>query len=134
MKTILKHITSYLLVLLVLVATTNMSVTKMTCFLSGNVVYGLQEMEDCSFRQKEANSFQKKCCDFDKITLDYRYDTTLQETFSIINTFICSVPVVFKYGFQFSGIFQEVNYCTNTSPPQSFSGIDLLKFIQIFRL
>ena len=131
MKTILKHITSYLLVLLVLVATTNMSVTKMTCFLSGNVVYSLQEMEDCSLTEGE-NSIQGRCCDFDKITLNYDYNTLVKTPQSSINDIVSIIEMCVNNGFNTFVATHLINFYTNSSPP--LSGIDLLKIIQIFRL
>lgn len=131
MTSILKHITSYLLVLLVLVSTTNMSVTKMTCFLSGNVVYSLQEMEDCNPAEGE-NSIQNRCCDFDKITLNYDYETVVKTTQSSSTNFVGIIETFVNNGFENFVATHFINFYTNSSPP--LSGIDLLRFIQVFRL
>lgn len=131
MLNVLKHITAYFLVLLMLVASVNVSVTKMTCLLSGKVKYSLEKMEDCA-PVKGNNTISKKCCDFDKITLDYDYDTVVKVTSFDALTFLVVFTKVLVTEFDGVSSSNLVNFYSNSSPP--LGGYSLLKLIQVFRL
>lgn len=131
MLNVLKHITAYFLVLLMLVASVNVSVTKMTCLLSGKVKYSLEKMEDCA-PVKGNNTISKKCCDFDKITLDYDYETVVKVTSFDTLTFLVVFTKVLVTEFDGVSSSNLVNFYSNSSPP--LGGYSLLKLIQVFRL
>lgn len=131
MLKILKHITAYFMVLLILTASVNVSITKMTCLLSGKVKYSLEKMEDCA-PVKGNNTISKKCCDFDKVTLDYNYNTLIKITsFDALSFFVVFTKNLTT---DFIKIISSdlVNFYSNSSPP--LGGYDLLKLIQVFRL
>lgn len=127
----LKHIIAYFLVLLILTASVNVSVNKMTCLLSGKVKYSLEKMEDCS-PVKGDNTISNKCCDFDKIALDYDYDTVVKVTSFDASSFLVVFTKVLVTEFDRVSSSSIVNFYSNSSPP--LGGYDLLKLIQVFRL
>ena len=131
MLKILKHITAYFMVLLILTASVNVSITKMTCLLSGKVKYSLEKMESC-MPTEGCESIQEKCCDFDKVTLDYNYNTLIKITsFDALSFFVVFTKNLTT---DFIKIISSdlVNFYSNSSPP--LGGYDLLKLIQVFRL
>ncbi|MGE0562478.1 MAG: hypothetical protein AB7O47_11710 [Flavobacteriales bacterium] len=131
MLKVLKYITAYFLVLLILIASVNISVTKMTCLLSGKVKYSLEKIEDCSSAKGE-NTISNKCCDFDKITLDYDYDTLVKVTSFESLSFLAIFTKTISIGFGRIILPNLIDFYSNSSPP--IGGYDLLKRIQVFRL
>ncbi|MCB9361212.1 MAG: hypothetical protein H6587_12305 [Flavobacteriales bacterium] len=131
MKLFLKHITSYLMIAVVLVATLQWSVTKMTCLMTGKVVYSIEDIDDCK-PVKEGCNVDDVCCDFHKITFNHNIETVSSvANFSFINLDLITVEIpqlieLIK--------FKEttLNFFHNLPPP--LSGIALLKTIQVFRL
>ena len=117
--------------LLILIASINVSITKMTCLLSGKVKYSLEKMENC-MPTEGCESIQEKCCDFNKITLDYDYNSIINVSSFDLSSFVF---VVFKAVITEVELFNPLSlvcFYTNSSPP--LGGYDLLKFIQVFRL
>ena len=131
MKTIIKYIASYFLIAIVLVSTLQLSVTKMTCLMTGKVVYSIEDIDDCKPVKKGCN-VDDICCDFHKITFDHNIETLSSiADFSFINLDLISVEIP-----QLISLikFKEasLNFFHNLPPP--LSGIALLKTIQVFRL
>lgn len=131
LRAILKHITSFLLITIVLVSTLQLSVTKMTCLMTGKVVYSIEDIDDCKPVKKGCN-VDDICCDFHKITFDHNIETLSSiADFSFINLDLISVEIP-----QLISLikFKEasLNFFHNLPPP--LSGIALLKTIQVFRL
>lgn len=127
----LKHITAYFLVLLILTASVNVSINKMTCLMNGKIKYSLEKIEDCA-PTTGCNNISKNCCDFDKITLNYSYNSIVKlNTYEYLNSFVTIVNLP-QIDIDFSNTFSLVNFYANSSPP--LSGFDLLKLIQVFRL
>ena len=130
-KVMFKHISSYILVIVVLVATLQLSVTKMTCLMTGKIVYSVEDINDCKPVKKGCN-VDDVCCDFHKITLDHSIQTfTSIEDFSFLNIDLAM--------FDMPQFVTEVNlnkaclYFFHDLPPP-LSGISLLKTLQVFRL
>lgn len=119
------------MVLLILTASVNVSVNKMTCLLSGKVKYSLEKMEDCS-PVKGDNTISNKCCDFNKIILDYDYDTLVKVTSFESISFLAIITKAITFGFDKILTSSLVDFYSNSSPP--IGGYDLLKLIQVFRL
>ena len=130
MKIILKHITSYLMIAVVLVATLQLSVTKMTCLMTGKIVYSIEDIEDCKPVKKGCN-VDDVCCDFHKVTFDHSIETIPSiAVFSFINFDLVAVeiPQIGLIKLKESAL----NFFHNLPPP--LGGIELLKTIQVFRL
>jgi hypothetical protein len=131
MKLIFKHITSYLMIAVVLVATLQLSVTKMTCLMTGKIVYSIEDIDDCK-PVKEGCNVDDVCCDFHKITFNHNIQTVSTATnFSFLNLDIVTIEIPQLLTFI---KFKEspLNFFHNLPPP--LSGIALLKTIQVFRL
>ena len=131
MQKVAKHITGFLMALVILTASLQVSISKMTCYVAGETQYSVNEFEECS--PKSTNGINKKCCDFDKITFDYNVNSTVN-TYDIkldkIATLIFEeLPQMVKISILNKPF---LNYFHNLPPP--LSGIDLLKSIQVFRL
>lgn len=132
MKKRILHITSLLMVVVILTATLQVSLTKMTCLMSGKVVYSLTDAENCAPIQAGDN-VGKKCCDFHKITFDYN-------TLSTISDFDCHLLKITTFmevylPKQFFAKLKSTPLLTffhNLPPP--LSGMDLLKTIEVYRL
>jgi len=118
-------------VAVVLVATLQLSVTKMTCLLTGKIVYSVEDIDDCKPVKKGCN-VDDVCCDFHKITLDHNIQTyTSIDDFSFFNIDI----VVFDVPqFITEVIIEEASLYFFHDLPPPLSGINLLKTIQVFRL
>jgi len=119
------------MVLLILTASVNVSVNKMTCLLSGKVKYSLEKLEDCSPAKGE-NTISNKCCDFNKIILDYDYETLVKVTSFESISFLAIITKAITFGFDKILTSSLVDFYSNSSPP--IGGYDLLKLIQVFRL
>ena len=126
-----KHITGFLMALVILFASLQVSVSKMTCYIANDTFYSLGEFEDCTPPNK--GDLSKKCCDFDKITFNYNVNTTVH--FQDINLskmallVVNELPQAIKLPVLKLTFF---NFFHNLLPP--LSGYDLLKVIQVFRL
>lgn len=131
MKTIFKHISTYFLVLLVLGSSTNISLNKMECLLTGKVVYSFEEIEDCS-PKKEGNSITQRCCDFYNATLDFDYQTVVKQISFGVDLIDLPFLVSFVSELENPLVVSFAYFYSNSSPPPS--GYQLLKFIQVFRL
>jgi hypothetical protein len=131
LRAILKHITSFLLIAIVLVSSLQLSVTKMTCLMTGKVLFSVEDLEDCNPSKKDG-SITTKCCDFHKITFDNNINSFSSITdFSFINLDLIAVqipPLIELIKFNEASI----SFFHNLPPP--LSGIALLKTIQVFRL
>lgn len=131
MQNIIKHITSYFLVLLILAVSMNINVNKMTCLLSGKIKYSLEKIEDCS-PVKDGNTVSRKCCDFDSISFDYDVETVVKANSFNISQVFTAIVCFATLNIDCCENSFLVNFYSNSSPP--ISGYDLLKLIQVFRL
>lgn len=131
MKKTIKHIIGFLMALLVLFASLQVSVSKMTCYVANDTFYSLSEFEDCTPSNKE--DLSKKCCDFDKVTFNYHVNSTVNSydinISKIALLVVDELPQVIK-----APVLKHsfLNFFHNLPPP--LSGFDLLKVIQVFRL
>ncbi len=132
MKKLFTHIVSYLMVLVILVATLQLSVTKMTCLMSGKIVYSLEKMDDCA-PVKKGCTVEERCCDFHIITFDYHTISILSsfdfEIIKTVVTWIYIAPIVLD-----EPVIQTSFHYFHNLPPPLLSGLQLLKFIQVYRL
>lgn len=131
MKQVVNKIFSLLLVVIVLSATMQFSITKMTCLMTGKIVFSISDIEDCKPVKKGCN-VDDVCCDFHKITFNHSI-----ESFS--STFISYIsPILFVTSSFREPKIVECFQCQidvfNNLPPPLLSGIELLKAIQVFRL
>lgn len=130
MKTLLKYIISFSMILLLLVSTLQFSLYKMECLMSGNTKISLTDFEDCNKSTKEG-SISQKCCDFNEATFDFDYDSKINpdeiKNFNV-STLILNLPYINIKPVLAKADF---NFHTNLPPP---SGYDLLKVVQVFRL
>lgn len=132
MSKLLKHIASYLMVAVILTATLQVSVTKMTCLMSGKVVFSVTDIEDCA-PTKKGCGIADKCCDFHKITFDYNTNSTLNSVdFNFVKAADVLVTNLPKYSIEEVTLQPHFNYFHNLPPP--LSGMALLKTIQVYRL
>lgn len=131
LRTIVKHITNFLLIAVVLVSTLHMSVTKMTCLMTGKVVYSIEDIQDCKPVKKGCN-VDDICCDFHKITFDHSIETVS----SVVNFSFVNLDLITVETPQLMELIKlketSLNFFHNLPPP--LSGIALLKSIQVFRL
>jgi len=120
------------MVVVILTATLQVSITKMTCLMSGKVVFSVTDIEDCA-PVKKGCGVADKCCDFHKITFDYNTNSTLNsidfDFVKVVDIFITNLP---KYATEEVVLKSKFNYFHNLPPP--LSGIALLKSIQVYRL
>ena len=118
------------MVVVLLTSTIGISINKMECLKSGITKFSLSEFEDCNPSQ-EPCSYEERCCDFHKITLDLEYESTVKAEWFQLS----AVPSdIFNLSLSLESIFQvrsDYNFYTNLPPP---SGFDLLKIVQVFRL
>ncbi len=131
MQKVAKHIIGFLMALVILTASLQVSISKMTCYVANDTFYSLSKFEDC--KPKSNCELSNKCCDFDKIIFDYNvnstvnaYDIKLSKIASLIFEElpqVVKIPVLNK---------PFLNYFHHLPPP--LSGYDLLKVIQVFRL
>lgn len=130
-RTLFKHISSYMLVVVVLVATLQLSVTKMTCLMTGKIIYSVEDIDDCKPVKKGCN-VDDVCCDFHKITLDHSIQTfTSIEDFSFLNIDLAvfDIPQIVT-----EVVIEEASLYFFHDLPPPLSGISLLKTIQVYRL
>jgi hypothetical protein len=120
--------------LLVLVATSGMTINRMECFKTGKVKASIFEIKNCCPEENSAsNTIQSKCCDY---TLSYHKvetNTTLEKE-NFTAKFALTFLAHFTFSF-FSISFYKVNesFFTTTLPPL-LSGKSLLQAIQVFRI
>ena len=129
MKKTFQNITSFLLVLILLVSTLQFSIYKMECLITGTSKISLSDFEDCNSKSENDCSFSETCCCFHQVDLNFDYQSNL----SYNN--IIKVPIIttFRFPITLKKISNKVdfNQFTNLPPP---GGFDLLKIVQVFRL
>lgn len=129
MKKAFQNITSFLLVLILLVSTLQFSVYKMECLITGTSKISLSDFEDCNTKSNNDCSFSETCCCFHQVDLNFDYQSNLSFNniikVPIITTF--KLPIILKT----ISTKVEFNQFTNLPPP---SGFDLLKIVKVFRL
>jgi len=129
MRKLLSHITSYLLILLLLVSTLQLSIYKMECLISGTTKVSLSDFEDCNTKSQNDCSIKETCCCFHQMDLNFDFDTNFSNNNFVHIPFITTalkivITEVITTNFDY-------NLFTNLPPP---SGYDLLKIVQVFRL
>jgi hypothetical protein len=117
--------------LVILVASMQVSISKMTCYVANDTFYSLGEFEDCTPINK--GDLSKKCCDFDKITFDYNVNSTV---------FAYDINLTKIVGLSLGELVQIIktpvlnssflHFFHNLPPPQS--GTERLINFQVFRL
>lgn len=132
MKIFFKHITAYFLILLVLVSSINVSITKITCLMSGRVEYSLAQMQECNPSEEDCGAVRNNCCDFYNATLNFEYQTVVKQISFGVD--LITIPFTESFVSNIENLFFTtlVGFYANSSPP--LSGYSLLKFIQVFRL
>ncbi len=144
MKTLVKYIFSFSMILVLLVSTMQISLYKMECLMSGDIQISLSKFDDCEKIVKNNTAAIKKCCDADKtccdlnkkccdsnnIILDFDYES------SNINEFKTLLPLLFALNLNSSisnklAKVTDYHFYTNLPPP---GGYELLKLVQIFRI
>ena len=117
--------------LVILFASLQVSVSKMTCYIANDTFYSLGEFEDC--KSKSDCELSNKCCDFDKITFDYNVNSTVN--FQDISVSKITLLVVNELPQAVKTPAIQPTFLTffHKLPPP-LSGYDLLKVIQVFRL
>lgn len=133
MRNLIRHIFSYLMVLVILTATLQVSVTKMTCLMSGKIAYSLEKAEDCA-PIKKGNNVGRKCCDFHKVTLNYQTISTIDSYHIDYTKLIANCIFIVPRILEQVKVNPSLNFFHNLPPPKLLGGIDLLKVIQVFRL
>lgn len=120
------------MVVVILITTLQVSLTKMTCLMSGKVVYSVSDMNDCNPEEKGCN-VADKCCDFHKITFNYNTHSTLN-VFDVTGLKLTAIVVSFlpKQFFTKVKTTPLLTFFHNLPPP--LSGMDLLKTIEVYRL
>lgn len=131
MQKVAKHIIGFLMALVILFASLQVSVSKMTCYIANDTFYSLGEFEDC--KPKSDCELSNKCCDFDKITFDYNVSSTVN--FQDINLSKMALLVVNELPLAIkTPVIQPTFLTFFHKMPLPLSGYDLLKVIQVFRL
>lgn len=130
LKTV-KHITGVVMALVIFVASLQVSISKMTCYVANDTFYSLGEFEDCAPPNK--SDLSKKCCDFDKITFDYHvhstvqaYDINLSKTLEVE---LSETPLSLSSPTELSTFLYFFHHL-----PPPLSGLDRLINFQVFRI
>ncbi len=120
--------------LLVLLATSGMTINRMECFKTGKVKASIFEIKNCCPEAYTAsNTIQSKCCDYSTSFHKVETNTTLEKE-NYIQQFAISFLTHFTISF-FSLSPQKVNETFfSTSLPPLLSGKSLLQAIQVFRI
>ena len=130
MNTFFKYIFSHTMVIVLLLSTLQVSISKMTCLKSGRIAYSISEFENCN-NNKKSCSLNETCCEFQKIIFDYEYDSP-SHTFSSTSLYL---PLVNETQLFLKNLIpfaiNDVFFYTNLPPP---SGYDLLKYIETYLL
>ena len=128
MKKTLKNITSFSMILILLVSSLQVGLYKMECIMSGNVSLSLSEFDSCD---KSNQILSDKCCNFDHVTFDLDFDASVN--FKTFKSNIASSFILQKDLPLLKSVLKTDNFnnYTNLPPP---GGIDLLKKVQVFRL
>ena len=130
MKTILRHIISFSLILILLVSALQVSLYKMECLMSGNIQISLSSFDDCNKTTKESNSISQKCCDFHDIILDFDYDSNNLKQVKVLTSPIATLKLN-TVSVKPITTNTEFSFYTNLPPP---SGYELLKLVQVFTI
>ncbi len=129
MKRILQNITSFLMVLILLVSSLQLSIYKMECLISGATKISLSDFEDCENEPSENCSISETCCCFHQMDLNFDFSTSFSaSSFIHIPIIISAIKIVFTKAT--TSTF-DYSFFTNLPPP---GGYDLLKIVQVFRL
>lgn len=127
MKNTIKHTISFLLVLILLASTLQLSIFKMECLISGKSEISLSDFEDCENDSKDNCSFSETCCCFHQMDLNFDYQTQLSSKSFIQIPTITIFKTVTDLSFEIKNV--DFNLFTNLPPP---SGYDLIKVVQVF--
>lgn len=133
MRNLIRHIFSYLMILVILTATLQVSVTKMTCLMSGKIAYSIEKAEDCA-PIKKGNNVGRKCCDFHKVTLNYQTISTIDSFHLDVSKHFLNCIFITPTILEQIKVNPILSFFHNLPPPKLLGGIDLLKLIQVFRL
>lgn len=130
----IKKLFHLLMALIVLVATSGMTINRMECFKTGKVKASIFDIKKCCPENNLTNnSIQSKCCDFSVSYLKIETNTTFEKenfTPKFELTFLAHFTISF-----FSLSPQKVNEKSFiTSLPPLLSGKSLLQVIQVFRI
>ncbi|MFN7013149.1 MAG: HYC_CC_PP family protein [Bacteroidia bacterium] len=123
-----------LMALLVLVASSGMTINRMECFKTGKINTSLFDIKSCCPEDNSAsNTIQSKCCDFSYSFHKVETNTTLEKdnySQQLAISFLAHFTISF-----FSLSPQKVNetFFSNSLPPL-LSGKSLLLAIQVFRI
>ena len=129
MKNVLRNITSFLLVFILLISTLQLSIYKMECLISGTTKVSLSDFEDCESKSDDNCSIAETCCCFHQMSLDFDFNTNISSnSFTHIPTITSAINIIFT---EVITLNIDYNLFTNLPPP---SGYDLLKIVQVFRL
>ena len=129
MKRIIKHITSYLLVVLLLTISTGVSLNQMKCLVSGKTKISLSEFDACGTTEPSC-SVQEKCCDYNSVVFNFDFDSTTE--FQLDSKFITYIGSFTEIvSFEVFPSQEETLAFSDLPPPH---GIELLKMIQVFRI
>lgn len=131
MKTVLKHITSLGLILLLLVSTLQLSIYRMDCLMSGKTKISLSEFDDCNKgKSAEDCSITQQCCCFHQMDLNFDFDTSLSDEAPAINLPVLNASINIQ---TLSNELPRILsfYHSDLPPP---GGIEFLKEIQVYRL
>ena len=133
MKNLLKNITAFSMILILLVSTLQFNVYKMECIMSGNIQISFSEFNDCNKNplKKEQSSISKQCCNFHELNFDFDYNSNISaKSFGIFNSPIL-VEQSYTVANKLVSTINNVNLYTNLPPP---SGYELIKLVQVFRI
>jgi hypothetical protein len=59
---------------LLLLASSGLSLNKMVCLFTGNTFISLQPIPECMPKDLNTTQFHAKCCDFSQVTMDLEFD------------------------------------------------------------
>jgi len=124
-KRFFKNIISLFLSILLLSATSGVTISKMVCLSSGNASYSLTKINDCCEDDSEGIVIKKSCCAFSSTQLDLDVEATSYN--KSYNSFGQQVfqPVCLNLLFQIE--MPEIEFLVYQSPPPNLpSGKNIL--------
>lgn len=130
----IKKMFHLLMAILVLVASSGMTINRMECFKTGKIKTSVFDIKKCCPENNTtSNAIQSKCCDFSVSYLKVDINTTLEKQ-KISEQFALSF---FKYFvisyFSISDNAVNRNVIVSSIPPL-LSGKSLLQAIRVFRI